>query len=41
MEEDEEEGDDDNMIFHGFAEYGAFDNTAMGKLKKRGLLKKS
>jgi hypothetical protein len=36
MEEDEEEeGDDDNMIFRGFAEYGAFDDTAMGKLKKR------
>ena len=29
MEEDEEEGDDDNMIIHGFAEYGAFDDTAM------------
>jgi hypothetical protein len=35
MEEDEEEGDDDNMIIHGFAKYGGFDDTAMGKLKKR------
>jgi hypothetical protein len=35
MEEDEEEkGDDDNIIC-GFAEYGAFDDTAIGKLKKR------
>jgi hypothetical protein len=35
MEEDEEEkGDDDNIIC-GFIEYGAFDDTAMGKLKKR------
>ena len=35
MEEDDEEGDDDNIIIRGFAEYGAFDDTAMGKLKKR------
>jgi hypothetical protein len=35
MEEDEEEGDDDNIIIRGFAECGAFDDTAMGKLKKR------
>ena len=35
MEEDnEEEGDDDNIIIHGFAEYGAFDDTAMGEAKK-------
>ena len=34
-EDDEEEGDDDNIIIRGFAEYGAFDDTAMGKLKKR------
>jgi hypothetical protein len=33
MEEDE--GDDDNIIIRGFAECGAFDDTAMGKLKKR------
>ena len=36
MEEDEEEkGDDDNMIIHGFAEYGAFDDTAMGEAEKQ------
>jgi hypothetical protein len=34
-EDDEEEGDDDNMIFCGFTEYSAFDDTVMGKLKKR------
>jgi hypothetical protein len=35
MEEDEEkEGDDDNMIFRGFAKYGAFDDTAMGKAEE-------
>jgi hypothetical protein len=35
MEEDEKvEGDDDNMIFRGFAEYGAFDDTAMGEAKE-------
>jgi hypothetical protein len=34
MEEDEEEeGDDDNNI-RGFAEYGAFDDTAMGKAEE-------
>jgi hypothetical protein len=37
MEEDEEEeGDDDNMIFHGFAEYGAFDDIAMGEVEEEG-----
>jgi hypothetical protein len=31
IEEDEdEEGDYDNMIFCGFAKYGAFNDTAMG-----------
>jgi hypothetical protein len=36
IEEDEEkEGDDDNIIIRGFAEYGVFDDTAIGKLKKR------
>jgi hypothetical protein len=35
MEEDEEVGDDDNIIIRGFAECGTFDDTAMGKLKKR------
>jgi hypothetical protein len=31
IEEDEdEEGDYDNMIFRGFAKYGAFNDTAMG-----------
>jgi hypothetical protein len=35
MEEDEEqEGNDDNMIFCGLAEYGAFDDTAMGEAKE-------
>ena len=34
MEEDEEEGDDDNMIIYGFAEYGAFDDTAMGEAEE-------
>ena len=34
MEEDEEEGDDDNMIIRGFAEYGAFDDTAMGEAEE-------
>jgi hypothetical protein len=34
-EDDEEEGNDDNIILRGFAEYGAFDDTVMGKLKKR------
>jgi hypothetical protein len=33
-EDDEEEGDYDNMIFHGFAEYGAFDDTAMGEAEE-------
>jgi hypothetical protein len=36
IEEDEEEGDDDNMIFRGFAEYGAFDDTAMGEAEEEG-----
>ena len=36
MEEDEEEvGDDDNMIICGFAEYGAFDDTAMGEAEEK------
>jgi hypothetical protein len=35
MEEDEEkEGDDDNMIICGFAEYGTFDDTAMVEAKE-------
>ena len=35
MEEDEEkEGDDDNIIIHSFVEYGAFDDTAMGKAEE-------
>ena len=34
MEEDEEEGDDDNIIIRGFAKYGAFDDTAIGEAKK-------
>jgi hypothetical protein len=34
MEEDEEEGDYDNMIFHVFAEYGAFDDTAMEEVEE-------
>ena len=29
MEEYDEEGDDDNIIISGFAEYGAFDETTM------------
>jgi hypothetical protein len=33
-EDDEEEGDDNNMIICGFAEYGAFDDTTMGKAKE-------
>jgi hypothetical protein len=38
MEEDkEEEGDDDNMIFYGFAEYGAFDDTAIGEAEEEGV----
>ena len=32
MEDDEEEEDDDNIP--GFAEYGAFDETAMGEAEK-------
>jgi hypothetical protein len=36
IEEDEEEGDDDNMIFRGFAEYSAFDDTAMGEAEEEG-----
>jgi hypothetical protein len=34
MEEDEELGDDDNIIIHGFAEYGAFDDTVMGETEE-------
>ena len=34
MEEYEEEGDDDNIIIRGFAEYDAFDDTAMGKAEE-------
>ena len=35
MEEyEEEEGDDDNIIIRGFAEYGAFDDTTMGEAKE-------
>jgi hypothetical protein len=35
MEEDEEEEvDDDNMIFCGFAEYGAFNDTTMGEAEE-------
>ena len=34
MEEDEEEGDDDNIIIRGFAEYGAFDDTTMGEAEE-------
>jgi hypothetical protein len=35
MEQDEEEeGDDDNNIICGFAEYDAFDDTAMGEAKE-------
>jgi hypothetical protein len=33
MEEDKE-GDDGNIIIHGFAEYGAFDDTAMGEAEE-------
>jgi hypothetical protein len=33
MEEDEE-GDDDNIIIRGFTEYGAFDDTAMGEAEE-------
>jgi hypothetical protein len=33
-EDDEEEGYDNNMIFCGFAEYSAFDDTAMGEAKE-------
>ena len=33
-EDDEEEGDDENIIIRGFAEYGAFDDTAMGEAKE-------
>jgi hypothetical protein len=32
-EDEEEEGDDDNII-RGFAEYGAFDDTAMGEAEE-------
>jgi hypothetical protein len=35
-EDDKEEGYDDNMIFCGFAKYGAFDDTAMGEAKEEG-----
>jgi hypothetical protein len=35
MEEDKEEGDDDNMIIHGFAEYGAFDDTALWEVEEK------
>ena len=36
MEEDEDEevGDDDNIIIRGFAEYGAFDDTTMGEAEE-------
>ena len=34
MEEDEEEGDDDNIIIRGFAKYDAFDDTAMGEAEE-------
>jgi hypothetical protein len=34
-EDDEEEGDDGNIIIHGFAEYSAFDDTAMGEAEKK------
>jgi hypothetical protein len=33
MEEDEE-GDDDNIIIRGFTKYGAFDDTAMGEAEE-------
>jgi hypothetical protein len=32
--EEEEEEDDDNNIIHGFAEYDAFGDTAMGKAEE-------
>jgi hypothetical protein len=35
MEEDKEEGDDDNMIIRGFAEYGAFDDTALWEVEEK------
>jgi hypothetical protein len=39
MEEDDgEEGDDDNMIFCGFAEYGASDDTAIGEAEEEGAI---
>jgi hypothetical protein len=34
MEEDEEEGNDDNMIIHGFVEYIAFFDTAMVEVEE-------
>ena len=34
IEEDKEEGDDDNIIICGFAEYGAFDDSAMGEAEE-------
>jgi antirestriction protein len=34
MEEHEEEGDDDNNIICGFAEYDAFGDTTMGEAEK-------
>ena len=34
MEEDKEEGDDHNIIIHGFVEYGAFDDSAMGEAEE-------
>jgi hypothetical protein len=34
-EDDEEEGDDGNIIIHGFAEYNSFDDTAMGEAEKK------
>jgi hypothetical protein len=33
-ENDEEEGDDDNIIVRGFAEYGAFNDTTMGEAEE-------
>jgi hypothetical protein len=33
-EDDKEEGDGDNIIIHGFAEYDAFDDTAMGEAEE-------
>jgi hypothetical protein len=35
MEEDEEEVDDDNMIIRSFAEYDAFDDTAMREAEEK------